>query len=294
MKKAIVLLNMGGAQSPEELKEFLYNMFSDPRIIASSLRHLIAPLIAKFRYKKSWKNYELIGGSRIDQLTESLAKQMQEFTDYDVRFAMRYSQPKLQNFINQYNEVVLIPLYPHYSFTTVESSLDEFKTLNFKGKIKLVNPFYQREDFNEIIFNKIVKSVPKPSEWHLLFSAHGLPQKMIDKGDPYAQQIMEHFFILKNKLSMFQSVDYAYQSRFGYAAWLQPYLHQKLAAYKGKNVLIYPIAFMIDNAETDYELKLEYENIAKEIGVQNYKVIDCPNDDIEIAKFLIKLSKESK
>jgi len=291
--KAIILLNMGGARSEEELKEFLYNMFKDKRIISSPIRHILAPLISNLRYKKVWQNYETIGGSRIFDLTEKLCKKMKNFTDSDVVYAMRYTKPKLKEIINKYDEVTLLPLYPHYSFTTYESSLDELKEINYSGKINIAKPFFEDNEFNEIIKENILNSVDTPKNYHLIFSAHGLPKKIIKKGDKYEEHINKHVELLKEKLKDFKSVSLAYQSRFGFSEWLKPYLHEELQKYKNKNVLIYPISFMIDNSETDLELKVEYAHLAKEIGINEYKVVDCPNDSEKIAKFLVRLANES-
>ena len=291
--KAIILLNMGGARSEKELKEFLYNMFKDKRIISSPMRHILAPLISNLRYKKVWKNYETIGGSRIYELTEKLCKKMKKHTDADVIYAMRYTKPHLKDVIKNYDEVTILPLYPHYSFTTYESSLDELKESDFKGKIYIVKPFFKNEKFNEIIKNHILNSIQNPKEWNLIFSAHGLPEKMIKKGDKYQSHIQQHVEILKSKLPEFKSINLAYQSRFGFAEWLKPYLHEELKKYKNEKVLIYPISFMIDNSETDLELKVEYKHLAEKIGIKEYKVVECPNDNDEIAKFLVEIANES-
>ena len=291
--KAIILLNMGGARSKEELKEFLYNMFKDKRIIDSSIRYLLAPLISNLRYKKVWKNYEKIGGSRIYTLTQKLCDEMKKHTTFDVVYAMRYTKPTLKEVIFKYDEVVLLPLYPHYSFTTYESSLDELKEINYNGKITIIKPFFSHKDFNKIIVDKITNSINNPNEWNLIFSAHGLPQKMIKKGDRYKEDIESHFQILKNLLPNFKSINLAYQSRFGFTKWLTPYLDEELEKFKNENVLIYPLSFMIDNSETDLELKIEYKHLANKIGIKNYKVVECPNNDEEVAKFLVKIANES-
>jgi len=291
--KAVILLNMGGARSAQELKEFLYNMFKDKRIISSPIRHILAPLISNLRYKKVWENYESIGGSRIYELTEKLCKNIKQYTDSDVIYAMRYTKPNLKDVINRYDEVTLLPLYPHYSFTTYESSLDELKEIDYKGKINIVKPFFKDERFNKIITENILKSVENPKEWNLIFSAHGLPKKMIEKGDKYQEHIQEHVKILKNMLPEFKSLNLAYQSRFGFSEWLKPYLHEELEKYKKEKVLISPISFMIDNSETDLELKVEYKHLANEIGIKEYKVVDCPNDSEKVAKFLTELANES-
>jgi len=291
--KAIILLNMGGARSADELKEFLYNMFKDERIISSPVRHILAPLISNLRYKKVWENYEIIGGSRIYNITQKLCENMKKYTNDDVVYTMRYTKPHLKDVIFKYNEVTLLPLYPHYSFTTYESSLDELKEIEYTGKVNIVKPFFKDKRFNEIITQNILNSVENPEEWNLIFSAHGLPQKIIDKGDKYQSHIQQHVKILKEKLPSFKSVNLAYQSRFGFAKWLQPYLHEELEKYKNQNVLIYPIAFMIDNSETDLELKVEYRHLAKKQGIKNYKVVECPNDSEKTAKFLTELANES-
>jgi len=218
---------------------------------------------------------------------------MKKHTNFDVVYSMKYTKPLLKEVIFKYDEVVLLPLYPHYSFTTYQSSLDELKKINYNGKVSITKPFFYYEDFNKIIANKIINSIDNPNKWNLIFSAHSLPEKMIKKGDRYKQDIENHFQILKNLLPNFKSINLAYQSRFGFSKWLTPYLDKELEKFKNENVLIYPLSFMIDNSETDLELKIEYKHLANKIGIKKYKVVDCPNDDKEIAKFLVKIANES-
>ena len=286
----IVLHNMGGARNEKELKEFLYNMFMDKRIISSPSKFILAPLISNLRYKKVWKNYEKIGGSRIYNITENLAKKIEKLSSIKTAYAFRYTKPYLKDVVKN-EEIIFIPMYPHYSFSTYESSMDELKENKIKAKI--IKPFYKNPKFNEIIKNNILKAVKNPNEWNLIFSAHGLPKKMIKKGDLYEKQIKEHVEILKKLLPEFKSISLAFQSRFGPGEWLKPYLDEHLTNFKNENVLIYPISFMIDNSETDLELKVEYKEVAKEIGIKNYQVVECPNDSDEIAQFLWELINES-
>ena len=289
--KAIVLMNMGGARSEKELKEFLYNMFMDKRIISSPIRYILAPLISNLRYKKVWKNYEIIGGSRIYEITEKLAAKLKD-TNYDVLYSMRYTKPYLKDLdLKKYKEIIFLPLYPHYSTTTYQSCIDEIEENNIKN-YKIIKPFFKNQQFNEVIKENILNSIKNPKKYNLIFSAHGLPKKIIQKGDSYEKEINKHVKILKNILPEFKSITLAYQSRFGFSEWLQPYLHEELEKYKNENVLIYPISFMIDNSETDLELKVEYKHLADEIGIKEYKVIECPNDKENNVKFLKTLIQQ--
>ncbi len=292
MAKAVILLNMGGARSANELKTFLFNMFMDKRIINSPIRYLLAPYIAQKRYKKVWKNYELIGGSRLHILTQSLANKLSDELKMPVEYAMRYTRPKLKSILQKYDEVILLPLYPQYSTTTVESSLDDFKQQKFTGKSKIIPPFYWHKDFNRLISSQILSEIKNPETYHLIFSAHGLPQSIIDNGDPYQQQLEKQVHILKTLLPAFKSIKLAYQSRFGNKPWLQPYLDESLADYKNEKVIIYPLSFMIDNSETDLELKIEYAQLAHKIGIKSYKVISCLNDSPQAVQFLSNLIRQ--
>jgi len=289
MKKGIILLNMGAARSKKELRQFLFNMFLDKRIIPSPIRHLLAPFIALTRTSKVWKNYKLIGGSRLYQITESLASKLEQKIGIPVVYAMRYTQPRLREVIKNFDEVILLPLYPQYSTTTVESSLDELKSIDFKGKTQIIPPFYKDQSFNQMIANLIMKEIANPQDFHLIFSAHGLPQEIIDKGDPYQQQLQEQVSLLKTLLPGFKSIQLSYQSRFGKKIWLQPYLEDTLKNLKEENVAIYPISFMIDNSETDLELNIEYAEMAKKIGISQYKVLTCPNDQEVTISYLYKI-----
>ncbi|WP_121628272.1 ferrochelatase [Poseidonibacter antarcticus] len=303
--KAIVLLNMGGARNKSELKMFLTNMFNDKNILTVNpvLRKLIAFFIVKSRLDSAWKNYELIGNeSPINKLTEQLVNNVNEkIGEYKTYQVMRYTPPFAQDVIKQMKEdgieeVILFPLYPQYSTTTTKSSLEDFeKYAKDSFKTKIIEPFYKNRMFNECIINEIISKLENPKEFNLIFSAHGLPQKIVDSGDPYEKQMNEHVEILSNMLKAkgieFKSISLAYQSKVGPLKWLEPSLDDALKDFKDDNVLIYPIAFIVDNSETDFELSIEYKEIAEEIGINKYKVCKCVNASNEFVSTIANIIK---
>ena len=307
-KKAIVLLNMGGARNKNELKMFLTNMFNDKNIITVKnplIRKMIAFFITTTRLNSAWKNYEEIGNeSPINKLTEKLVDKCNEsiegFKTYQV---MRYTPPFSQDVVKQMmedkiTEIVLLPLYPQYSTTTTKSSVEDFidyLPYSFGQNIRYVETFYKNDKFNDCIINEIISKTSNAGEYNLIFSAHGLPQKIVDAGDPYQKQMIEHVEILSKKLEEknvnFKSINLAYQSKVGPMKWLDPSLDEMLKNFKEQNVIIYPIAFIVDNSETDFELDIEYREIAHEIGIKDYQVCKCVNDSdefIEAIKDIIK------
>lgn len=306
-KKALVLLNMGGARSKDELKLFLTNMFNDKNIIAAPklIRKMIAFFITTSRLNSAWKNYEEIGGfSPLNPLTEKLVdkvnKNIKEYKTYQI---MRYTPPFAKDVIEDMKkdgieEVVLLPLYPQFSTTTTKSSLEDFKEFAKDSfNIRTKGTFYKNEAFNKCIIEEIKKKAnSQADEFNLIFSAHGLPQKIVDKGDPYEKQMNKHVEILSKMLKQegqkFKSINLAYQSKVGPMKWLDPSLDDMLENFKDENVIVYPIAFTVDNSETDFELDIEYREIAEEIGVKEFRVCKCVNDSdmfIEAIKDIIKV-----
>jgi protoporphyrin/coproporphyrin ferrochelatase len=307
-KKALVLLNMGGARNKAELKMFLTNMFNDINILTirnAFIRKMIAFFIVTRRLDSAWENYEHIGNaSPINPLTEKLVSKCNEkIEDFKTYQVMRYTPPFANDVIEQMmkdgiNEIVLLPLYAQYSTTTTKSSIEDFidyLPYTFGKNIRYIETFYKNDKFNECIVNEIIKNAEDSSEYNLIFSAHGLPQKIVDAGDPYEKQMVEHVQILSEKLLLkgvnFKSINLAYQSKVGPLKWLEPSLDDMLKNFKDEKVIIYPIAFIVDNSETDFELNIEYREIALELGISEYKVCRCLNDSdefIETIKDIIK------
>jgi len=306
MKKALVLLNMGAARNKDELEVFLTNMFNDENILTfknSTFRSMLASLIVTFRLNKAWKNYEQIGGaSPLHKLTDKLIKKLQkQLPEYFVTDAMRYTSPFSQTAIARIKEqgikeVTLLPLYPQYSTTTVKSSVDDFmlKAKEEDLNIKLIEPFYKNELYNKAVCDEIIRVQGKYNDFHIIFSAHGLPQKVVNNGDTYQKEVEDQVEILKEKLTHYatniKSINLAYQSKVGPMKWLTPSLEEMLKHFKGEKVLIYPISFIIDNSETVFELDIEYREIAKKLGIKEYRVCECINDNdtfIEAIKELI-------
>lgn len=313
MKKAVVLLNMGGPSNLGEVRVFLKNMFADPNILtvkSSALRWFIGTAIVLTRTKNAQSHYARIGGSSpLLGLSEKLAAKLSSLMDEKTYVAMRYVPPFAFEAVkammeDEVGEVVLLPMYPHYSTTTTKSSIEDFykATLEegYHPKIRTIERFYKKRAFNELIAEQIKETLggEDAEDFELVFSAHSLPQKIIDAGDSYEKEIEEHVQILEDLLYSqgvhFRKVYLAYQSKLGPMKWIGPSLGetlQKISA-SNKKVLIYPISFTVDNVETVYELDIEYREIAEGFGIQDYRVAKCPNDSEEFARVLAEIIEE--
>ena len=356
MKKALILLNMGGPNNLSEVEVFLKNMFNDPFILgvkSDFWRSVLASLIVKSRTASARSNYEKLGGrSPICSITEALCERVNELArakfgaelkfenaasvsaanepSQDVSsqskpsqeaqtqneapqdekpidelicdYAMNYTPPFAEDVFKKYadfDEIILMPLYPHFSKTTVQSSLCSaeaaLKRLGIKN-YKTIDIFYDNAAYNEILLNLIASCVAKfsadeISQISLIFSAHSLPVKMITAGDPYEAQVEAHVKILKDLLAArgikFKEIILAYQSRLGPVKWLEPNIADVLRDLQSKKALIFPIAFCVDNSETDFELDTFYRARARELGYEYYEVCKCPNSREDFAKFIL-------
>lgn len=308
MKQGLLLLNMGGPNNLDEVELFLKNMFNDPNIItvkSNLLRKFIAFMITSYRRKTAKKNYEALGGkSPIVSYTKALVEKLQKkLPNTKVDFAMAYTPPfcdkAIKNFIaSGIERLDVFPMYPHYSTTTIKSSLEDLSLhvnkLHPTFEIKVAKKFYKNTLYNELLIRLIQKSLEKnPKEYDLIFSAHSLPQKIVDKGDPYQKQIMDHVEILTKMLNeqgiVFNKIHLAYQSKLGPVKWLEPELSKKLKEIENKRVIIVPLSFTIDNSETEFELHVEYKEEAKELGFEEYRVVGCPNSEDGFVDLIIEM-----
>lgn len=315
MKRALILLNMGGPNSLDEVGVFLKNMFKDPYIMSPIsnpiLRFLLSRLIPIMRLNSAKQNYLAIGGSSpLAGITDKLCKEIASIdngTYQAIDFAMRYTPPFCDDVFRRYlefDEIVLLPLYPQFSYSTVASSLDDakasLKRLGFKGRVLETGEFYQQKAYNEILIKLAIQALEgqDPKQCELIFSAHSLPLKMIELGDPYASQSQEQASILtamlKERGFSFSSSTLAYQSKLGPIKWLSPATSEVIKELKSKRALLLPISFCIDNSETVFELDIEYKELAKELGYEFYKVAKCPNDSKDFARFLLDFSASAK
>ena len=297
---------MGAPRNLDEVEVFLKNMFMDKNIItlkSDLLRWFIANMIVFTRKKEAKKNYALLGGvSPLVKHTEDfLVKVKENFSEFEVVNIMRYTPSfaidelkKLQH--DRVHELIVIPLYPHYSTTTTKSSLEDLevaiKELGYTPTLKIIDRFYKNENYNKAIVQKIKDTLgtQDSQEIEMIFSAHSLPQKIIDNGDSYQEEVEENVEILTNMLESdgikFKNIHLAYQSKLGPVKWLEPSLEDKLKSLENKNVIIYPLSFILDNSETKFELSIEYEEMAKELGFESYQVCSCINDSDDFIKFI--------
>lgn len=305
-KHAVILLNMGGPNNLDEVPLFLKNMFNDKYILPipfSPIRKLVSSYITKKRYKGSQENYKLIGSkSPLLDTTKDLQKKLEAKTDKKFFIAMRYTPPFANEILGELKEynpdrITLLPLYPQFSSTTTQSSLEDIKAVlnDFTCAIDEINNFHDNSDYIEILVENILESVNEDTqEFTLVLSAHGLPESVIKKGDPYVKhsETMRDLIVakLQERGVDFKKIILAYQSRLGPMEWTKPYLSDTIHSLKGEKVLILPISFTIDNLETNFELAIEYEEEAKEIGIEEYRVVQCPNDSDKFVEFIDKIT----
>ncbi len=314
-KEAVILLNMGGPNNLDEVEMFLTNMFNDKNILTMKsdlVRKFVGGMITFSRAESSQEIYRELGGkSPIVGHTKNLVAKLQEKLGEDVLvdFVMRYTPPFAPEVIErlqkgEVEKIFLIPLYPQYSTTTTKSSLEDFEehyhSVAGDALVVEIKHFFENESYNRSVIHNIKESVngDEYRDFDLIFSAHGLPQKIVDAGDVYEKHIKKHIKIL-NKILKDEGMDFhethlAYQSKVGPLEWLKPSLEEKLQTVRNRGIIVVPIAFTIDNSETDFELEVEYREIAKNLGFKEYRVSRCSNDSALFVDALCEIYEKMK
>ena len=310
-RTGVVLFQLGGPDSLEAIEPFLFNLFSDPDIIdfpfARIGRKPLAKLISSTRARKVQHHYATIGGgSPIRRFTEqqALALQLrltQSGMDARCFVAMRYWHPFTAEAIEQLraahcDEVVLLPLYPHYSSTTTGSSLNEWQR-RFHDPIPVhcIGPFYQHHLYLDALAEKIEETLarfPDPRRAELVFSAHSVPVSVIEQGDPYQRQIEETVELLMRRGGWGNRHRLCYQSKVGASKWLQPSLHKTLRALAAENtseVCIVPISFVSDHVETLGEIDHEARHAAAAFGITQFEMMPGLNNSPTFISALAEL-----
>ena len=296
----VVLFQLGGPDSLEAIEPFLFNLFCDPDIIdfpfARIGRKPLAKLISSTRARKVQHHYATIGGgSPIRRFTEQQARALQrKLTESGLNarcfVAMRYWHPFTVEAIEQLraarcDEVVLLPLYPHYSSTTTGSSLNEWRR-QFREALPVhsVEPFYRHELYLQALVEKIDETLARfadPERPEIVFSAHSVPVAVIEKGDPYQHQIEETVELLMQRGGWRNHHRLCYQSKVGASKWLQPSLHtalRELAVQKNREVCVVPVSFVSDHVETLGEIDHEARAEAAKLGIERFEMTSGLND----------------
>jgi ferrochelatase len=195
-------------------------------------------------------------------------------------------------------ELILFPMYPQYSTTTTLSSVEDIEQrcqeMGYSPKITVIDPYYDDYDYIEASVTKIMEAMEgkETREYDLLLSAHGLPMSIIKAGDPYEKQVEGNVSAIKTCLAsrgvVFHDIKLVYQSKVGKSAWLEPNLADVLRNPTHRKVVIYPLAFTVDNSETLFELDIEHREIAEKLKYEDYVVCRCLNDDDAFAEMIAK------
>jgi len=295
-KLGVVLFQLGGPDSLDAVAPFLYNLFCDPDIIpiplGAVLRKPLARYISRKRAKVVSEHYRAIGGrSPLGLLTERQARALEAF----VTVAMRYWHPLTAEAVSRVaaespQELVLLPLYPHYSYATTLSSLKEWKRCSPNGhllaglRIRVVDNFHDHPLYIQSLVERInltFEQFENPSRVHILFSAHGLPMSLVEKGDPYPKQIEGTVNAVLQAGAWPNPHTLCYQSRVGPQKWLEPSLLStidKLGREKVTDLLVIPLSFVTEHIETLYEINIETREAAAKVGITNFRMMPAVGD----------------
>jgi protoporphyrin/coproporphyrin ferrochelatase len=296
----VVLFQLGGPDTLEAIEPFLYNLFCDPDIIdfpfARIGRKPLAKLISATRARKVQHHYSTIGGgSPIRRNTERQAQALEaelrrQGIDARCFVAMRYWHPFTSEAIQQVEdagceELVLLPMYPQYSSTTTGSSLNEWnRRYSGDAPTYCIESFYRNTMYLDALAERVDAALarfPVTARPEIVFSAHGVPMAVIEKGDPYQRQIEETVRLLMLRAGWRNPHRLCYQSKVGASKWLQPSLHhtlEHLAAEHASEVCVVPIAFVSDHVETLGEIDHEAREQAHRLGYRQFEMSAGLND----------------
>jgi len=317
-RTGVVLFQLGGPETLEDIEPFLFNLFCDPDIIDFPFARLgrkpLAKLISATRASKVRHHYaEIGGGSPIRRNTETQARALEATlarSGVDARcvVAMRYWRPFTREAVAELeaagcDEIVLLPLYPQYSSTTTGSSLNEWerrwraRARTRAGEARalhVIQEFYRDPGYLDAVVEKIEAALarfPEPGAV-LVFSAHSVPLAVIEKGDPYQQQVEETVALVMQRGGFPNRHRLCYQSKVGASRWLQPSLRETLkrAAAEGvRDLCVVPIAFVSDHVETLGEIDHEARTLARGLGIRQFEMTAGLNDSPRFITALAEL-----
>jgi len=322
-RSAVVIFNLGGPDNPDAIKPFLFNLFNDPAIIGlpGLLRKPLAKFIAHHRAPTARKIFAHLGGqsplleeteAQASALAREIAREMSREDESRVFIAMRYWHPFIETAVEQVqafdpDKIVLLPLYPQYSTTTTASSLKEWcraaAAIDLEAPTRTVCCYPVEEGYITGLVGMIAPAIEEARrqaasrvEPRVLFSAHGLPKKIIATGDPYQWQIEQTAAATARVLAL-SGPDWTvcYQSRVGPLEWIGPSLNDELtrAAGDGVPVVVVPVAFVSEHSETLVELDIEYRKIAQDLGVPAYVRVPAIGVDKSFISALARIAVQA-
>ena len=314
-KYAVVLFNLGGPDSLEAIKSFLFNLFSDRDIFKIPVgQKLFAKIMSVFRAPTVREKYKRIGGkSPINDWTQLQRSMLQQelkkvVPGIEVYTAMRYWNPTIKDIVEKVSEkafdkIALLPLYPHYSITTTGSSFNEWKRVykGEAGKLTYIYDYFDNHRYIDALNERIDETILRFPEnvrddIQLLFSAHGLPESIAKQGDPYPTQINKTIACVMKARNFSHEYHLCFQSKVGPAKWLKPSTDEmirELGAKRKRQLLVIPISFVSDHIETLFELDIEYRMVADEVNIENYIVMKGLNDSKTFVAALKELAVQA-
>jgi protoporphyrin/coproporphyrin ferrochelatase len=295
----VFLLQLGGPASQDTIEPFLANLFEDVLPLPHWLRPRVARLIARRRTPKVAPLYaELGGGSPILPNTEAQATALEatlKARGFDARvlIAMRYSPPRASDALEEARRHwsdalwVALPPYPQYSFATTRSSLEELTaqlTTPEQERLLVLNAYPADAGYLDAVtatVRETLEQVPSTliAETHVVFSAHGLPMKLVREGDPYPDHVRQSVAGVMERLRVSNPHHLAFQSRVGPVKWLEPSTIdtlERLGRQGVRSVVVVPIAFVSEHIETLHELDIQLREIAKEAGIADFRRAPTP------------------
>lgn len=309
---AIILFNLGGPDTQEAVRPFLFNLFNDKAIIGAPqpFRYLIAQLISRRREKLAQANYALMGGGspilpetrkQTEALETEMAKRVSNVT-FRCFIAMRYWKPFVVDAAEaaiewHATDAILLPLYPQFSTTTTGSALKAWTNIcDIPASTVCCYPAGQA--FAQSHADAILQAWREggsPERPRVLFSAHGLPQSIVDRGDPYQWQVEQSVAAVRRLLPPDWDTRICYQSRVGPMKWLAPSTEHEIgiAAKDKAGVIICPIAFVSEHVETLVELDIEYKAFAKRLQLPFYLRAKTPSDTPRFIDALADLAERA-
>ncbi len=314
-KTALILLNMGGPDSLDAIEPFLYNLFSDRELIQLPLGGLLqkpfAKLISHFRSKKVRESYEYIGGrSPLLEWTQKqaagISKQLgEEFKPFVV---MRYWHPRADEILAELKtqgiaQAIVLSMYPHYTGATTGSSVNDFRRnaeiLYPELEYQVIEQWFDWPGYIKALATRVGEGLGKFHELmrndvRILFSAHALPQKFIDRGDPYQHQVETTASKVMELVGDYRW-SIAYQSRSGPVSWMTPGTDDeiiRLGSEGETSLLMVPISFVSDHIETLEEIDLQYRILAEQHGIPHFFRAPSLNDNADFLTGMADLIKQ--